>query len=215
MAASRLGQLQQDLLDAFFRQERRFFLTGGGALAGFHLGHRETDDLDLFALDDILDDGVRALGAAAAGLGAVVESISTSPDFRRRLVRRAAESVIVDFVRERVPQVAGEKLVLHGIRVDPPEEIFANKLAALLSRAEIRDLVDVRALEDAGYGLEAALRGAAEKDASVTPAQVAWVLSQITIGSGATLPGGVAPHELEAYRKRLISRLGALAVPTL
>lgn len=213
MPASRLGRLQQDVLDAFFRQEQRFFLTGGGALAGFHLGHRETDDLDLFALEDVLDDGVRALTVAAAGLGATIESISTSPDFRRRLVRRSGESVIVDLVRERVPQVTGEKPVLHGIRIDPPEEIFANKLAALLSRAEIRDLVDVRALEDAGYDLEAALRGAVAKDASVTPGQVAWVLSQITIGPDATLPGGVRPAELDAYRKRLISRLGALALP--
>jgi hypothetical protein len=37
LAASRLGRLQQDVLDAFFRQEQRFVLTGGGALAGFHL----------------------------------------------------------------------------------------------------------------------------------------------------------------------------------
>jgi hypothetical protein len=107
LPANRLGRLQRDILDAFFRQEGRFFLSGGGALSGFHLGHRETDDLDLFALEDALDDGLRALSAAAA-------------------------------------EIAAEKPVLHGIRIDPAEEIFANKLSALLSRAEIRDLVDVR-----------------------------------------------------------------------
>jgi hypothetical protein len=50
---STLTQLQQDLLDAFFRREQRFFLTGGAALAGFFLGHRSTHDLDLFATTDV------------------------------------------------------------------------------------------------------------------------------------------------------------------
>jgi hypothetical protein len=47
-APSKLTALQRDVLDAFFQRERGFFLTGGAALAGFHLGHRATDDLDLF-----------------------------------------------------------------------------------------------------------------------------------------------------------------------
>jgi hypothetical protein len=47
---SSLTPLQRDLLDAFFARERRFFLTGGAALAGFYFGHRTTDDLDFFTL---------------------------------------------------------------------------------------------------------------------------------------------------------------------
>ena len=47
---SRLTRFQVEVLEAFFRREGRFYLTGGGALAGFHLGHRETHDLDLFTL---------------------------------------------------------------------------------------------------------------------------------------------------------------------
>lgn len=48
-AASALTPLQQDLVREFFAREQRFFLTGGGALAGFYLKHRETEDLDFFA----------------------------------------------------------------------------------------------------------------------------------------------------------------------
>ena len=48
LRASQLTALQSALLDAFFRHEQRMFLTGGAALAGFHLGHRTTEDLDLF-----------------------------------------------------------------------------------------------------------------------------------------------------------------------
>ena len=46
-----------DFLTAFFQREHRFFLTGGAALVGFHLGHRETYDLDLFTLDDVVNEG--------------------------------------------------------------------------------------------------------------------------------------------------------------
>ncbi len=45
------------LLQAFFSKENRFFLTGGAALAGFHLGHRETHDLDLFTVMDAMEEG--------------------------------------------------------------------------------------------------------------------------------------------------------------
>lgn len=50
LVPSKLTALRREILDAFFQRERGFFLTGGAALAGFHLGHRTTDDLDLFTL---------------------------------------------------------------------------------------------------------------------------------------------------------------------
>jgi hypothetical protein len=73
------------------------------------------------------------------------------------------------------------------VRVDPPEEILANKLCTLLSRSELRDLVDVYALEQAGFRVEDALPLAEKKDGGLTPAQLAWVLSQIDLTS---LPPG-------------------------
>jgi hypothetical protein len=48
---STLDRFQQEILEAFFDREQRFFLTGGAALAGFHLGHRTTRDLDLFTVE--------------------------------------------------------------------------------------------------------------------------------------------------------------------
>ncbi len=69
--------------------------------------------------------------------GASLETIHTSPDFRRLLLRRGSEAVVIDLVRERVQQMVPEKPVISGIRVDPPEEILANKLCTLLERAEI------------------------------------------------------------------------------
>ncbi len=210
---SKLGVLQQKFLQAFFTVEKRFFLTGGAALAGFYLGHRETHDLDLFTLADAMDEGTRSVAVAAEGIGAKLESIQTSPDFRRFVLTLESEAVVIDLIRERVPQVVANKPVIGIMVVDPPEEILANKLCALLGRAEIRDLVDVRALELAGYSIEAALPAAALKDAGLTPGQLSWVLSQITLGEDLIPPGGVTVGELRKYLDALIIRLSSLAFP--
>jgi hypothetical protein len=201
------------VLNAFFRRESRFFLTGGAALAGFHLGHRETKDLDLFTTEDLLEDGVAALREIANELAASVEAIRTAPDFRRFLLRRGSESVIVDLVRDTAPQLFAEKPMMGTVRVDPVEEILANKLCALLARGEIRDVVDVRALELAGLRVEDLLGPAARKDGGLTPGQLAWVLSQIEIGEDAVPPGGVTAAELSVYLRDLERRLTALALP--
>jgi hypothetical protein len=210
---STLSPLQQDLLEAFFRRESRFFLTGGGALAGFYLGHRTTADLDLFVTTPVIDDGEAALRAAAAELGASAERVRTAPDFRRWLVKRGDDGVVVDLVLEHAPQGPEEKRRFGAVRVDPPGEILANKLCTLLSRAEPRDLVDVYAIERAGHPMDAALSLAREKDGGLTPAQLAWVLTQITIGDGAKIPGNIPAAELRTYVSELCSRLTRLAYP--
>ena len=77
--------------------------------------------------------------ATAQELGASIEALQTYPDFRCYLLRRGGETVVVDLVRDLSPQLYDEKRVVNGIRIDPPEEILANKLCTFLSRAEFRD----------------------------------------------------------------------------
>jgi hypothetical protein len=210
---SKLGALQQKFLRAFFSKEKRFFLTGGAALAGFYLGHRETQDLDLFTLVDAMEEGSAAVAEAARDIRAKLESLQTSPDFRRYLLTYESEAIVIDLIRERVAQIVADKPVIGIVLIDPPEEIIANKLCALLGRAEIRDLVDVRALEVAGYAVESALPAAALKDAGLTPGQLSWVLSQITLADDLAPPGGISVEELREYLEDLIARLSTLAFP--
>jgi hypothetical protein len=211
---SRLSRLQERVLLGFFRKSRSFFLTGGAALAAYHLGHRTTDDLDLFTSSADLDEGVSALQSVAEEMGASIQALRTSPDFRRFLIAAGAESVVVDLVRDRAPQIHVEKLDRDGVLVDPPSEILANKLCTLLSRGEVRDLVDVLFLERAGLRVEDAIGPASSKDGGLTPAQLAWVLSQITVGPDARIPAGITPDELRAFLEDLVSRLTRLAWPT-
>jgi len=162
---------------------------------------------------DVMKEGSAAVAETACEMGAMLESIQTSPDFRRYLLTFESEAIVIDLIRERVAQIVADKPVLGIIRIDPPEEILANKLCALLGRAEIRDLVDVRALEISGYSVESALPAAALKDAGLTPGQLSWVLSQITLGDGLVPPGGISVEELRAYLNDLIDRLSRLAFP--
>ncbi len=213
MVKDALNNLQNEFLKAFFARENSFYLSGGAALVGFYFGHRETHDLDLFTLSNDVEKGFRLVNAVAEGLGAKVESVQTSPDFRRLLVKQGADAIVVDLIREYVFQVDPDKPMIGGIRVDTPEEILANKLCALLSRSEIRDLVDVRELENAGFSIEAALEAAEKKDSGLTPAQLAWVLSQIMIDEGVDLPGNVSSTELRSYLQEFIDRLRRMALP--
>jgi len=208
-----LDNFQHEILAAFFERQRGFFLTGGAALVGFHLQHRTTLDLDLFTNEDLMDEGEQALVEIARAREIDLERLRTSTDFRRFLLTRGTESLVVDLVRDLSPQIDEEKPEIHGIRVDSPREIMANKLCTLLSRAELRDLVDVRALDREGLSIEEHLPLAAAKDAGLTAGQLAWVLSQIEIGDDATPPGGVSAAELQSFVESLIRRLTSMAYP--
>lgn len=210
-----LNAIQLDVLRDFFTRERGFFLTGGAALAGYHLHHRPTTDLDLFTLEDAaFERGRHVLADTVAALGASLEIRQDAPGFLRGAVARGDELLIVDLVRERVAQLCPDKPLCDGVRVDPPEEILANKLTALVGRLEERDFVDVYFLERAGFRVEDALGPALTKDGGCTPAQLAWVLSQIEIPDSATLPAEVTPTELRRFLTELVRRLRRVAVPT-
>ncbi len=211
---SKLTPFQRELLSVFFRHETDFFLTGGAALVGYHLNHRLTTDLDLFTMDD--DAFARAsvvLRDIAAKVGATVETRQDAPGFQRHFVSRGQESVIVDFVRERVEQLHPEKLSRDGVSVDPADEILANKLTTLISRGEIRDLVDVYELERFGLVVEDLLPVALRKDGGCTPAALSWALSQVKIGDDTELPGAVEPSVLREYLTVLVARLRRAGAP--
>lgn len=208
-----LTSLQMDFLREFFVRDNSYFLSGGAALVGFYFGHRETNDLDLFTLEDSVENGFAVVNDTARNLHATVESIQTSPDFRRVLISRGDESIVVDLIREYVFQVEPRKPEIDGIRVDPPEEIFANKLCALLSRSEVRDLIDLMILERSGLDLEQGLSAAAKKDSGMSAAQLAWVLNDIRFGKDYIPPGDILLSTLREYLQDLIERLQRLALP--
>lgn len=205
---SRLTPLQKELLDAFFKRERRFFLTGGGALVGFYFGHRETEDLDFFsAPGPELSEVARTVADIAAALGAKSTVRSSHVDFHRTLVTRGSEECVVDLVIDRAPFIEAEKPTVGDIRLDSKREIAANKICAAIGRSELKDLVDLRVLLESGIDLHQAFADALKKEGSADPATLAWVLDQIVISPSSRLPSEIDPAELDRFKREFVKRL--------
>ena len=215
MSADLLTPLQWRVLRGVAAAVPQLFLSGGAALAGFHLKHRPTTDLDFFTTDNgVLKRALRAVSDVATSMGAAVVVRLETPSFVRVVVNDGDDALVVDIVHEQVRQVHAVKPMIDGIAVDPMDEIFVNKLTALVGRQEERDLVDVWFMEQRGLRVEDALADAHMKDGGCTPATLAWLLTSYPIPPDVRLPGGVTSVVLSLWRDQLVERLLRCAVPT-
>lgn len=219
MPSGRLTPLQERVLVLLAEMTPRWTLTGGGALAGFHLGHRATRDLDLFwhgqaELGSIGKDVARLLGRA----GLRVEAIQTTPAFERLRVRDAHEELVLDLVAESVANVEAPveaTLASTRVRIDTAHEILVNKLCTLLNRKELRDLRDVRELLLRGGNLARALADAPRKDGGFSALMVAWILRGFSVRDMAPV-GALTSEELSAlerFKDELVEELAREARP--
>lgn len=214
MVSSKLTEFQTTVLREFFARESAFFLTGGAALAGFHLGHRGTDDLALFTVSpEGFERARHVLADVGASLGAKLSVRQDAPGFRRTVLESEHGAVVVDAVLDRVPQLVDAKPSFDGITVDPAAETLVNELTAVVGRAEERDLVDLMFLERTGLRIEDHLGAALNKGRGCTPATLAWLLSEIALPEGVRLPAAVSAEELAHYVAQLATRLRRLAFP--
>ncbi|HRQ90638.1 MAG TPA: nucleotidyl transferase AbiEii/AbiGii toxin family protein [Bacteroidia bacterium] len=207
--------LKRDFLHAWFGQEKRFFLTGGSALGLFYLGHRLSYDLDLFTSDEVESQEVRNLvHRIAAEIGADCQGIRTAPDFHRFRLTRGEDREIVDVVVDRAPQIDPIKADFDGIRVDTLREIIANKLTTLLSRTELKDVVDLYFLEQDGHDLLAAIPDAQTKDGGWEPAVVAMLLDSHACDElPAWMIRPIEPDDFRSFLKRLRLAIAEKALP--
>ncbi len=219
MSGSRLSPLQRRLLRVLAGLTPPWTLTGGGALAGVHLGHRKTRDLDLFWRDRReLGPLTAAATAALRADGLEASVLRTTPAFCELRASDGSETCVVDLVAEPFPAIEPpEHVVIDGatIAVDSRHEILAGKLAALLERSEIRDLIDVKRLLEAGSDLETAVRDAPKKDVGFSPLTLAWVLKGLDPRTASRALG--RPEEeaaaLVAFRDWLVDQLIGGAAP--
>lgn len=218
-SGGRLTALQVRILRTLAGLTPRWTLSGGGALAGVHTQHRTTRDLDLFcqacrALDRAPEDAKARLEAAE--LRVAVQQRAEA--FCRFEVRDAVEMTLVDLVADPVPLAEPPVEVDVGgarIWVDTPHQILVNKLCALLSRSELRDLEDVQALVGTGLDLRRALADAPAQDGGFSPLTFAWVLRQLPIAVMATAMGRTddSVRALERYRDDLVEQVLAQTMP--
>jgi hypothetical protein len=202
MSPNKLSAIQERVLVALSALRPRWTLTGGGALVGFYTKHRETQDLDLFFHHE------RELG-----------SVVVDATFAQLDVRSGAESVVIDLVADPIPITEPAQPFVVGsatIMVETPHQLLVNKLCALLSRSELRDLVDVRALVESGGDLIRALRDCPGQDAGFSPLTFAWGAQGLPLRRVAAAQGWRDEdiEALERFRDDLVSRAISEAQPS-
>lgn len=137
---------QIKILKTFFAAEvsQTFFLTGGTALAAFYFGHRESEDFDLFSIEQFLMPEVeRVIQDIAQATDATVSVKVTSNTYKEIYLENQRQDWAqrLDIVREQ-PRHFGEIVVVNGVRVDSLENIGSNKILTLFSRLEPKDYID-------------------------------------------------------------------------
>lgn len=152
-----LNRHQKTLLAEFMPSAlaNEFYLSGGTALAAFHLSHRISEDLDFFTSGSVPVVEVEGFLSRIPG---VQEKF-----FERRYDRYMYTLRFADGERLKVqfdhypfePLEAPGRPVGGTLRVDGLRDLFVNKLHALSERVEPKDFVDLyhihrRVLESSG-----------------------------------------------------------------
>jgi predicted nucleotidyltransferase component of viral defense system len=113
-----------------------FFLTGGTALAVFYLHHRTSNDLDFFTLDNIdiseIDFRLKSIW------GKDYTKLKESDSFLSLLMK----NVKIDFIIDPLSFKEERKKTKSGLLLDTINNIYSNKLAAIVSRNEPKDYID-------------------------------------------------------------------------
>lgn len=212
-SGGKLDELQKRVLQSLTVVRPRFILGGGGALAGVHLGHRKTRDLDLFWRDQPeLGDIPERIEARLREDGLTISPLQRSPLFVQLRVADESSVVVVDLIAEPASSVEPPWLCRIGrseLLVDTPHAILTEKLCALLERSELRDLVDIEALVRNGHDLNSAVADAPRRDSGFSPLTLAWVLRDWDIKKIASAAGlsGAEVERLEGFRQSLLDRL--------
>jgi hypothetical protein len=181
--AHKLYPFQDEVLKIINRLETGFYLTGGTAASRGYLNHRYSDDLDFFVNDE--PDFVLWVERVIQSLSLIknwdLEILSRYDRFVRLNLNQSELSLKLELIND-VPSRVGE-VINHTTlgRLDTAENILANKLTALLTREEPKDLADVWGFcYQMNLSLQAAILGAEGKAAGIFPADLSRVLLSVS-----------------------------------
>lgn len=162
-----LTPFQKKVLKAFtdVEESQAFYLTGGTALSAFYLGHRRSEDFDLFTSEEPLISIVaRKFKNSLIELGIQVQEIRNFSTFWEAVASSGHEHFKIQLAYDS-PFLLSEIEEKDGLRVHSFEDIAAGKLLALYGRAEERDFIDIYCIVGSGrISLERMIDLAKEKD---------------------------------------------------
>jgi len=207
---SPLTPIQRDVLTALAGAPG-FYLSGGAALSLAYLQHRQSLDIDLFTESvELVPRIVAEVEHVASAKGWACKREQTFTSFCRLVVTRGDESTLVDVVHDSArPLVALEgKPTALGVPTDDLDDLIVNKLCAILGRGDVKDLVDLYFLDQAGHDPLEWLDRARQKDGGLDPTTLAWVLKDVSIDvSRLLLLKPLTSADLGRFRDGLVDRL--------
>jgi len=141
-------RLQDEVFAALQSELQEFYLTGGTALGRFYLDHRYSDDLDFFInADPHFADKVNVIYRKLRSSFVIDEMRTLQTDTYTRFYIRSPHLVKIDIVND-IPERWGGLNQYKGINIDTPANILSNKLGAILSRDEPKDVFDIVAIAE-------------------------------------------------------------------
>lgn len=197
---------QKEVLRMFAMEEdlaQTYTLSGGTALAAFHLFHRRSDDLDFFSMDPV--DALRVRRFAEnvrEKLGTGDMEVNRLYDRHLFLIKmKAGDPLKIEFTQYPYPALE-EPLLKDGIRVESLRDVGTDKLAAMLDRFEPKDYYDLYCLLSNNHATLPVLRKDLQKKFHI-------VADSVTIGAAFAraqrLP--ILPHMLMTVRKEDVQEL--------
>ncbi len=135
-----LYPLQDKVLKLIDSLQTPFYLTGGTALSRCYFNHRYSYDLDFFVNKD--SNFIKLSEQILANLikSFEVEVIIKSESYISIKVNKILKIDLVNDVQYRYGQFEKKKIFS---KVDNVKNILSNKLSALISRDEAKDVVDI------------------------------------------------------------------------
>ncbi len=210
-----LYPLQDHVLKQVSEAETEFYLSGGTGASRGYLDHRFSEDLDLFVNDNELfplwcDRLLEALNAVSDW---TLEVNQRADRFTRLTLWEGDLTLKIELIND-VPSRVGS-VRPHPVlgRLDSAENIFANKISALIGRSEPKDLADVWGFSALmKLPIQDAIQGAHGKAAGIFPADLARILCSVTSDDWSLIRWHHSPT-FEDYRSTLAALGEALLLP--
>ena len=141
---SKLYHLQDKFLSWWFQLGLPFYLTGGTALGRFYLNHRFSEDLDFFInADPQYHHYISELKKKIEARFTVnLQQSLFADDFTRFFITENDVFLKIELVNDIDYYVGQPKNYTFGL-IDSPLNILSNKLTAIVSRDEPKDIFDI------------------------------------------------------------------------
>ncbi len=179
-----------------------FYLAGGSAI-GWHLGHRRSNDLDLFSEAEV--DLARVERALKKLADAEIIDVSDAT------IKVELDKTLVDIVSYPYPPLEAPVHGPAGFRVAAPLDLAVMKLAAVARRGIRRDFWDLKVLVESGISLVQAAEGYVRRF-HVSEGDLYPVLRALTYfedaEKDATFPEGMTRRSWEATRRFFVRHAG-------